>query len=233
MAQSQHSVRRHLRLRIDEYDVAIRRFAPGYDAMQFAVAREIAQIQPRLVLDLGGGTGSLTEVLFEHTDVGTIDLIDVDPEMLDQARTRLAPYGKRVHFREMSFLSELPRCDSVVTSLALHHIETQREKTSLYRRIHNAIRPGGFFVNADVTMPAGAAEQQQTYEQWTNHMIGCGITKMQAQKHLEEWAAEDTYFPVGVELAALESVGFRSECVWRQGPMAVMLGRKEHSRLTG
>ncbi len=225
---SQHSVRRHLRLAIDDYDETIRRFTPGYDEMLTAVAREFAPARLSRVLDLGGGTGSLTQVLLVRGRVKHIELIDVDPEMLAQAQIRLARFGKRVRLREMSFFSELPPCSGIATSLALHHIATRREKNALYRRIHQALQPGGLFVNADVTMPREESERQQTYRLWIDHMMACEINERRAQQHLAEWAEEDTYFPIEEELAGLRTAGFRSECVWRKGPIAVMVGRKEH-----
>ena len=120
---SRHSVSRHLRLAIDDYDETIRRFTPGYDAMLAAVAREFACVRPSRVLDLGGGTGSLAQALLVHGGVGNIDLIDVDSEMLAQARIRVARFSGNVLF------SELPPCNGVATSLALHHIETRNTKT--------------------------------------------------------------------------------------------------------
>ena len=224
---SRHSVRRHLRLAIDDYDETIRRFVPDYDAMLAAVVREFAPMRPGRVLDLGGGTGSLAHALLVHGEVGNIDLIDVDPEMLAQARIRLAGFGTRVCLREMSFFAELPPCDGVAASLALHHIATRNEKIDLYQRVYEVLRPGGLFVNADVTMPRAEPERQETYRLWIGHMMACGINEERAWQHLAEWEDEDTYFPVEEELAALETAGFRSECVWRKGPMAVMVGRKD------
>ena len=82
-----HSVRSHLRLEIDAYDETIRRFIPGYDEGLNRIAREVAGIRPALVLDLGTGTGALAEVMLEHESVGAVEAIDVDPEMLDRARS--------------------------------------------------------------------------------------------------------------------------------------------------
>lgn len=224
---SRHSVSRHLRLAIDDYDETIRRFVPGYDAMLAAVAREFAPMRPHRILDLGGGTGSLTHVLLAHGEVENIDLIDVDPEMLARARIRLARFGKRVCLRDISFFSDLPLCNGVASSLALHHIATRNVKTDLYRRIYRALQPGGLFVNADVTMPRREPERRQTYRLWIDHMMTCGINEERAWQHLAEWEDEDTYFALEEELADLGTAGFRSECVWRVGPMAVMVGRKD------
>ena len=148
-----HSVRRHLRVAIDAYDATIRQFIPGYEAMLQAAASELAPVASGLVLDLGGGTGALAEAILE-VGGGAVELIDIDGEMLAQAKTRLARFGPRALFVEASFLEALPRCHGAAASLALHHIPTLDEKRALYRRIHEALEPGGVFVNADATMPA-------------------------------------------------------------------------------
>ena len=170
-----HSVRSHLRLEIEAYDATIRRFIPGYEEGLRRAAREIAAVQPGLVLDLGAGTGALSEAILEHDSVEALEAVDVDSEMLAQARARLERFGARARFRECSFDEPLPSCDAVAASLALHHVPTMDAKGKLFRRIHRALRPGGVFVNADVTISADPAERDRAYRLWANHMTGCGI----------------------------------------------------------
>ena len=165
-SDSAHSVRRHLRVPIDAYDAAIRQFIPGYEAMLGVASRELAAVAPGLVLDLGGGTGALAEAILKSRDSGTVELIDVDPEMLAQARTRLARFGGRVRFTEQSFFAALPRCNGAAASLALHHVRTLDAKRALYRRIHGALEPGGVFINADATMPADPDASEATWRAW-------------------------------------------------------------------
>ena len=221
-----HSVRRHLRVAIDAYDATIRQFIPGYEAMLGVAARELAHVASGLVIDLGGGTGALAEAILQSSGSGTVELIDVDREMLAQARTRLAPYAGRVRFTAASFLGPLPRCNGAAASLALHHVRTLDAKRALYRRVHEALEPRGVFVNADATMPAEPAASESTWSAWADHMVRQGIARERAFQHFEEWADEDTYFPLEEELAAVTSAGFDAECVWREVGMTVVVGRK-------
>ena len=221
-----HSVRRHLRVAIDAYDATIRQFIPGYEAMLRVAASELAPVASGRVLDLGAGTGALAEAILESSPAGTVELIDVDAEMLAQARTRLARFGRRAIFSEASFLEALPRCHGVAASLALHHIPTLDQKTALYRQIHAALEPGGVFVNADATMPAAPAAAAATWRAWAHHMVEQGIDERRAFEHFEEWSEEDTYFPLEDELVAVAAAGFRAECVWREAGIAVVVGRK-------
>ncbi len=221
-----HSVRSHLRLEIEAYDETIRRFIPGYDEGLRRAACEVAAVRPTLVLDLGAGTGALTEAILEQEGVGAVEAIDVDPEMLGRARIRLKRFGGRAHFRERSFDAPLPACDAVAASLALHHIPTMERKHALYKRIFRALRTEGVFVNADVTMSSRATSRERCYRIWAAHLVSCGIEEQRAYEHFEEWASEDTYFPPSDELAALREAGFDAQRVWRDRPNTLLVGRK-------
>ena len=222
-----HFVRSHLRLEIDSYDETIRRFIPGYEEGLTRAAREIAGIRPTLVLDLGAGTGALAEAMLEHEGVGVVEAIDVDAEMLDRARIRLKRFGARARFRRCSFEPPLPECDAVSACLALHHVPTMERKRALYEGIFRVLRPGGVFVNADVTMSAHPVRQEQCYRIWAAHLVSCGIDERRAYEHFDEWASEDTYFPLNDELTAMREAEFKAECAWREPPNTLLVGRKK------
>ena len=222
-----HSVRRHLRVEIDAYDCDIRRFVPGYDAMLRVAARTVAAAaKGGVTLDLGAGTGALSNAILEQDATGAVELLDADPEMLDRARARLARFGDRARFREGSFDDPLPPRDAVVASLALHHVPSMDRKRALYRRIRDALPPGGIFVNADVTMPAAPGERDIVRRGWIAHMASHGIAEARAWRYLEEWAEEDTYFSLEDELAAMAAAGFEARRIWSESPVSALIARR-------
>ena len=222
-----HSVRRHLRVEIDAYDRDIRRFVPGYDAMLRVAAGAVAAAgSGEVTLDLGAGTGALSEAILERDGSGVVELLDADPEMLARARARLAGFGARARFREGSFDDPIPPCDAVAASLALHHIASMDDKRALYRRIHDALPPGGVFVNADATMSAAPQERDAVRRGWVAHMESHGIDAAQAYRHLEEWSEEDAYFPLEDELAAMTEAGFDARRIWSEAPVSVLVARR-------
>ena len=221
-----HSVRGHLGIEADRYDAAIRRFIPGYEDGIGRAAREVARGRPSLVLDLGAGTGALSEAVLSEEGVGALIAVDIDPEMLARARARLRRFGSRVSFECGSFDDPLPGCDAVAASLSLHHIPALGRKSALYGRIFTALGPDGVFVNADVAMSDDPARRSACYRKWAAHLVSSGIDERRAWEHFDEWAAEDTYFPVDDELAAMEGAGFRAECIWRDAPFTLLAGRK-------
>lgn len=221
-----HSVRRHLRLDIDEYDATIRRFIPAYEEMIVTAARAVAARGPGLVLDLGAGTGALAEAVLSLTEDTAVELLDVDEEMLGRARVRLSRFGARTRFTVGSFDEPLSACDAVMASLALHHVLTLEAKAALFRRAHQALPPGGVLVNADVTMPARGPNRDASYEAWADHLVSEGMERQEAFDHFAAWSSEDTYFPLEAELDALGAAGFEASCPWRRSVSTVVVGRR-------
>src|ERR1700737_2727030 len=106
-----HSVKRHLDVDADGYDVQIRRFIPHYDDMIATGVELLAALAPAdgHVLDLGGGTGALSFAVLDGLPGVRVTVLDVDADMLGEARRRLARFADRVAFHAGSLLDPLPR----------------------------------------------------------------------------------------------------------------------------
>ena len=219
-----HSVKRHLAVDANAYDVAIRRFIPYYDDMLVTGVEVLEALAPpdARVLDLGGGTGALSAAVLGRLPEARVTVLDVDGAMLEEARRRLARFGERVEFREASFLDPLPPADAVMASLALHHVHDLGAKIEVYREIHAALSAGGVFVNLDAAMTEGPRLNALAFQRWAAGMAEQGITEAEARGHFAAWAGEDRYFPLDEELAALRRAGFAEvECFWRRGASAI------------
>lgn len=223
---SEHSVSSHLHLDTAEYDRIIRTYIPYYDesrAVQLHLLATASPAPPAHVLDLGGGTGSLAEAILERFPTASVSVHDIDPAMLAVSQTRLARFSGRVQLSRGSFHDPLPAASAVVSAFALHHIPNLSAKAAVYRRIREALSPGGVFLNADaVSGPFWPALR----DEWAAFMSTQGFTLQQGYQNLDDWAAEDTYFSVRDELRAMEQGGFEApECFWRRGPIAILGAR--------
>ena len=225
-----HSVAQHLHLDIREYDRIIRTFIPGYDQMFDVVAGRLADAGASgLVLDLGGGTGGLSERVLERCPGVAVEIWDIDDAMLAVARKRLERFGDRVTLVHRSFEEPMRPCAAVVASLALHHVRELDAKIALYGRICAALGPRGGFLNADVTIPREPDAAAAAYRRWADHMVTSGIPETEAWRNFDSWGSEDRYFSLEEELAALGSAGFQEpECFWRLGP-ATVFGAIQHA----
>lgn len=228
-APMKHSVEDHLRLRADEYDRVIRTFIPGYDTMLATLVHWLSTVirKDGIVIDLGGGTGSLAYAIAERFPGVQIEVRDVDPKMLEVADRRLSKYKHRVRLLEKSFDESLPKSDAIVASLSLHHVKDLQKKTELYERIFEALRKPGIFLNGDATMNPEKPAERFYYRSWREFMERNGMTGEEVRQHFRDWADEDRYFSILEELTALASAGFRQpDCFWKSGAFAVFGGLK-------
>jgi tRNA (cmo5U34)-methyltransferase len=174
------------------------------------------------ILDLGGGTGALSSAVLAGLPRARVTVLDVDAEMLAEARRRLAGFGDRVSFEQGSFLDPLPAADAVVASLSLHHVHDLDTKTALYRAIHEALSPGGVLLNLDAAVSEGERLNRLVFDRMAARMADHGISDAEARGHFASWAEEDRYFPLDAELAALRAAGYDEvECLWRRGLCAI------------
>jgi tRNA (cmo5U34)-methyltransferase len=219
-----HSVKRHLDVDAESYDVQIRHLIPHYDEMIATGVELLAALAPvdGRVLDLGGGTGALSAAVLDGLPGVRVTVLDVDADMLGEARRRLARFADRVSLQEGSFLDPLPPADAVVASLALHHVHDLRTKTALYRSIHDTLSPGGVLLNLDAAVTEDGRLNGLVFDRMAARMGDHGITDAEARHHFAAWAEEDRYFPLDAELSALREAGFDEvECFWRRGLCAI------------
>ena len=99
-------------------------------------------------MDLGAGTGILTELLYKQHPNSNITLVDLSTEMLNIAKNKFN--DKNFKYIEADYLTHDfdKDYDIIVSSLSIHHL-TDEEKKVLYKRIYNFLRTGGVFINAD------------------------------------------------------------------------------------
>ena len=81
------------------------------------------------------------------------------------------------------------------------------------------------FLSADATVHEAGAERERVFREWAAGMAQAGIAAAEAEALFAQWAGEDRYFPLAVELDLLASAGFaRPECFWKRGAQAVFGG---------
>jgi tRNA (cmo5U34)-methyltransferase len=220
----EHRVAGHLGVAADEYDRTIRTFIPNYERMVATVVHWLDGHVPAdgLVVDLGAGTGALGAAVLDELPDVRVELVDIDPNMLEVAATRCSAHAGRFGVRHARFQDELPRCHAVVASLALHHVAEPAEKRELYRAIRGALEPGGLVVVADALIYPDGPERRRMIDDLFAHMAKNGISAAEAEGHLNQWAEEDFYVPLPQELGLIADAGFpRPEVFWRDGLIAV------------
>jgi tRNA (cmo5U34)-methyltransferase len=212
----------HLGIDLAEYDARIRTFIPEYEEM-LDVAAAAIPARTRTIVDLGTGTGALAARCLDAAPRARVVGIDADPDILTLAARRLRG---RATFTCGTFLrAPLPACDAVVASFALHHVRTRSAKSRLYRRIHEALRPGGLFVSVDCQPAAARTSARAQRDAWKAHLRRA-YTAQRATALLDAWSREDVYVPLESEIGLLRTNGFSVEVLWRKNAFAVLMGTR-------
>jgi trans-aconitate methyltransferase len=215
-----------------------------------AVAAVTDRPSPRL-LDLAGGTGSITLralARFPDTDATVLDL---DPVLLAIAEASLAGRARIVtaDLNQPDWAAALPhhRYDAVLTATALHWLPGGRV-AALYREIRDLLRPGGVFINADHIPDDGlptltkqllaAADTRRaarytagtalSWQDWWQHLAAvpelAPLIARRAEIYPTGHSAEHTP-PASWHLDALRAAGYTETGVlWRAGPDAAVIG---------
>lgn len=209
----------HLGIDLGEYDARIRSFIPHYEEMLDVAA---AALNPKAgtIVDLGIGTGALSARCREYVPKAKFIGIDSDPEMLKAAAERILAARLICDSFE---LCEIPRCDAVVASFALHHVRTERAKATLYKRLANTLPPGGQLINVDCQPAREESLACRQFEAWNQH-LRLSYEEQQAKEFLSAWSKEDVYVPLDVELGLMSEADFRVEVLWRKDAFSVILG---------
>jgi len=215
----------HLGIRPRDYDVRIRTFIPRYVEMLTAAsaALEVIEPRPKVVLDLGIGSGALAARVLATLPTALVIGIDSDEAMLAIAHRRL---GRRVTTIGGDYLTTpFPRCDAISASFALHHVRSRRRKAALYARCFAALRRGGAMVNADCCLASNSVLQASDHAAWRAHLRRT-YSAARSDGLLKTWAKEDAYFRLEDEVALMRDAGFQVDIPWRRDGFAVVVGVK-------
>ena len=208
------------------YDAVRRRLVPPFDAFYgtAVAALELVTGPVERVLDLGAGTGLLAARVLAARPAAELVLLDGAPAMLDRARAAL---GDRARYVEGDLGGPLPDgpWDAVVSALAIHHLD-DAGKAALFTRVHDALRDGGVFVNAEQVAGPSPWLDQLYRERHERAARELGATD-------EEWAdslermAHDRCASVEQHLEWLREAGFAdADCLFKDHRFAVIVARR-------
>lgn len=212
----------------EEYDKNRRLFIPCFDGFYEETTRFIAanMTSPKRILDLGAGTGLLSQFWFRHFPSTEYVLVDIADEMLNVAKRRFEGV-KNVEYCVMDYSKRFPQgaFDVIMSALSIHHLEDE-EKRQLFARIYEALPAGGVFVNYD-QFCAGSEEINRWYNTyWEGQLATSGLTDDDLALWRERKKLDRECF-VEQELSMLSACSFKEvKCVYCNQKFAVIVAIK-------
>jgi tRNA (cmo5U34)-methyltransferase len=208
-----------------DYDAQRRRLVPCFDEF-YGTAVEVVGLRGgpvRRVLDLGAGTGLMSAAVLARHPEAEVVLIDGSGEMLEQARERLPQRSSTTVVADLRDALPDGPFDAVVSALAIHHLE-DADKRELFARVHQALRPGGVFVNAEHVSGPGRWLTGHYRSMWCAACRAVGASEQEIAD-AEGRMRSDRCVDVATQLAWMGEAGLRDcDCFFKQLHFAVLAG---------
>lgn len=212
-----------------EYDLSRRRLIPCFDLFYVTAAdlaaRAIRDLPAPAILDIGAGTGLMSEFVMQRVGAASLFLLDESAEMTAKALIRLEQFKPTLLLQSMT--EPLPgiKFNAVVSSVAIHHL-THEEKRGLYKRIFHALAPGGIFVNAEQVLGETDWEENLYDEMHIDGARALGSDEEEIGAARERMSY-DRSATLAEQLTWLKETGFRQAGAFFQwGRFAVFAGWK-------
>jgi tRNA (cmo5U34)-methyltransferase len=201
----------------ETYDRDRRLLIPCYEDF-YAIPLEIIpfhQDREFRVLDLGAGTGLLSAAVAARYPQALLNLIDISPAMLSIAKKRFAGSNAgRVTFQVMDYGKEpfTGIYDLAISALSIHHLPDD-SKECVFKKIHNALKPDGMFINADLVQGENTVADKICTDTWLRKVRKSGISE-EALKAALERTKEDRMSRLSSQLTWLAQAGFIDVTTW-------------------
>ena len=212
-----NTVLNHFESEAFEFDSIITKLIPDYNLMcdiliEFLPFKNKDKFS---FIDLGTGTGTLTKLIKNSFPNSSATCVDISKNMLKLAEQKIGSNARFINSDFYSFDFD-DSYDLVVSSLALHHIESTEDKKSFYKKIFDSLTPNGMFINLDVLLGSDKLIQQKYLNHWKEFMLKSSSENDVENKWLKNYHSEDRPISLFDHFRLLNDVGFsKIDCPYK------------------
>lgn len=209
------------------YDKDRKAIIPNFD-VYYGTLVQLADTKnnsPR-ILDLGAGTGLLTQLLWKKHPRAQFQLVDMSQEMLNIAKNRFSGQ-KNFEYVNNDYLKYDfgGLFDIIVSSLSIHHLNHENIE-SLYQKIYDHLKPDGIFLNADQVIGPSPYSENIYKENWLE-VIDNACLQEDDKKIILERMEFDNPATLEDNIKWLKKAGFNDvDVYYKYYNFVVLYGRK-------
>ena len=224
---SQSNIKNQFNNAASLYDAQRKIFIPFLNDYYESGIKYLSVNKFKCVLDLGAGTGLLTQQLRKYFPDAQYTLVDFSDKMLEIAikRFKNAPNIKfvikdyAVHFPKV-------KSDLIASALSIHHLNDS-EKIRLYKNIFRSLNKNGYFINIDQYNSENDTVNDHYEKLWINSIKRSKLN----DSDFKSWKSRrkmDNETTLEREMARLIKIGFKEvECIYKYWKFGVVVGKKE------
>lgn len=195
----------------NDFDNLMCKIIPDYDLFQQTLvdALPFSSDDEFRVIDLGCGTGNLGKKILDKFPKANVVCVDFSEEMLKSAKAKIGSNATYIQGDFNNF--EFPgKFDAVVSSLALHHLETDDDKKEFYHKMYEAMNKDGIHLNAENVLSGDPFLQKLYIENWRNYMRQSFSDEEIDNVWLAGYYDDDRPITLAKHAEIMSKVGFRN-----------------------
>ncbi|MCK4753353.1 MAG: class I SAM-dependent methyltransferase [Planctomycetes bacterium] len=212
-----------------DYNEFVHRAVPRYPEMLWAIFQYVPKdLKPKRILELGCGTGNLSELIVKTYPNAEKVLVDISEEAIGQCKNRLKDNDRieycQADISELDFPAEA--FDLIVSSITIHHLK-HHEKELLFKKAFTWLTSEGVFTYADQF----AGETKEIYDNhmklWHRFVLNSGCSEDEWELWMKHQDEHDYHATAIEQISWLKKANFNSiDITWRYLLWTVVIARK-------
>jgi tRNA (cmo5U34)-methyltransferase len=211
------------------YTELINKCVPRYNELFWALFFYIPEnLKPKKILELGCGTGNLTQKIIEKYPEAKIYLVDISDEIIEQCKKRFNNNKNLIFlnsdFNDLDFKNE--KFSLVLSSIAIHHIKDD-DKAKLFRKIYKWLDDSGVFMYFDQFKGATVEIYKKNIDKWHEEILKLGSTEKDWKQWMKHQNEHDYHSTAVEQIEWLKKAKFKTiDVVWRYLLWTVVFAQK-------